>query len=69
MKDKANNEKTSKVKGVWKKLIILGVIVVVMCFVMGKSFDITSDRVESMSQEEKEEMNDKWDKFLDWVNE
>ena len=65
MKNDENGKKETKKKGGLKKVLIICVIIIAMFFVMGKAFDTASNKVESMSQEEKDEMNNKWDGFMD----
>lgn len=69
MKNDENSRKTTGKKGVLKKLLIICAIIMAMSFVISKAFDTASNAVESMSQEEKDAMNDKWDNFINWLNE
>lgn len=69
MKYDESNRKTSKRKNLLKRLLIICAIVIGLSFVIDKAFDNAADKMESMSQEEKDEMEDKWDKFTEWVNE
>lgn len=65
MKNNENNKKGTKKKGNLRKILIICVIIVSVFFVMGKTFDTASNKVESMSQEEKDAMNNKWDDLMD----
>ena len=65
MKNDENGKKEIKKKGGFKKILIICVIIIAMFFVMGKAFDTASNKVESMSQEEKDAMNNKWNDAMD----
>lgn len=69
MKNDENSRKTTGKKGVLKKLLIICAIIMAMSFVISKAIDTASNAVESMSQEEKDAMNAKWDNFINWLNE
>ncbi len=47
------------------KILIVLVIIFGIGFVVNSLFDTASDKVETMTQEEKDEVNDKWDEFMD----
>lgn len=68
MKKDENNKKETGKKGKLKKILIIGVIIIAVFFVMGKAFDTASNKVDSMSQEEKDTMNNKWNDFMDSLN-
>ncbi len=46
------------------KILIICVVIFAMGFFINSMFDKASDKVESMSQEEKDEVNEKWNAFM-----
>lgn len=70
MKNDENNKKDTKKKvGRIKKILIICVIIIVVCFVMGRAVDSMTNKVESMSQEEQDAMFNKGDALIEWINE
>lgn len=69
-KQKNTNDKEidRKRKLSFYKILIILVIVFGMVFVVNRLFDTASDKVESMTQEEKDEVNDKWDEYMDLLS-
>ena len=59
-KDTGKNRKSS-----FYKILIICVVIFAAAFFVNSMFDTASNKVESMSQEEKDTMNNKWDDFMD----
>jgi uncharacterized membrane protein YvbJ len=62
--DTNKKENSKKRRSPFYKILIICVVIFAMTFLINGMFNIASNRVESMSQEEQDEVNEKWNALM-----